>query len=155
MVQLSRNQHFSASFYHAVEILVNTLMPHITQKYKDNLDAARNANHSLAVFIKVGLQLESALNHLQYFPCSIFPTALGVNVSSLTTLSLLFLFSHQRCFTFMDRGFVFKQINNYMNCFIPGDSKVLKCGSFTFWCDKQSFQATRCKMSPIFLPDFV
>lgn len=30
------------------------LMPHITQKYKDNLDAARNANHSLAVFIKVG-----------------------------------------------------------------------------------------------------
>ena len=29
------------------------MMPHITQKYKDNLDAARNANHSLAVFIKV------------------------------------------------------------------------------------------------------
>lgn len=32
----------------------------------------------------------------------------------------------QRCFTFMDRGFVFKQINNYMNCFVPGDPKVLK-----------------------------
>lgn len=29
------------------------LMPHITQKYKENLDATRNANHSLAVFIKV------------------------------------------------------------------------------------------------------
>uniref|UniRef100_A0A7N6A1K3 Dedicator of cytokinesis 9b n=1 Tax=Anabas testudineus TaxID=64144 RepID=A0A7N6A1K3_ANATE len=53
-VKLSRNQRFSASFYHAVETLVNMLMPHITQKYKDNLDAARNANHSLAVFIKVG-----------------------------------------------------------------------------------------------------
>lgn len=53
-VQLSRNQRFSASFYHAVETLVNMLMPHITQKYKDNLDASRNANHSLAVFIKVG-----------------------------------------------------------------------------------------------------
>lgn len=53
-VQLSRNQRFTASFYHAVETLVNMLMPHITQKYKDNLDAARNANHSLAVFIKVG-----------------------------------------------------------------------------------------------------
>lgn len=36
-----------------METLVNMLMPHITQKYKDNLDAARNANHSLAVFIKV------------------------------------------------------------------------------------------------------
>uniref|UniRef100_A0A673BJF3 Dedicator of cytokinesis 9b n=1 Tax=Sphaeramia orbicularis TaxID=375764 RepID=A0A673BJF3_9TELE len=87
--KLSRNQRFSASFYHAVETLVNMLMPHITQKYKDNLDAARNANHSLAVFIK-------------------------------------------RCFTFMDRGFVFKQINNYMNCFVPGDPKTLYEFKFEF-----------------------
>ncbi|XP_056157186.1 dedicator of cytokinesis protein 9-like [Lampris incognitus] len=88
-VKLSRNQRFSASFYHAVETLVNMLMPHITQKYKDNLDAARNANHNLAVFIK-------------------------------------------RCFTFMDRGFVFKQINNYMNCFVPGDPKTLYEFKFEF-----------------------
>ncbi|KAM7375212.1 hypothetical protein PAMA_014344 [Pampus argenteus] len=88
-VKLSRNQRFSASFYHAAETLVNMLMPHITQKYKDNLDAARNANHSLAVFIK-------------------------------------------RCFTFMDRGFVFKQINNYMNCFVPGDPKTLFEFKFEF-----------------------
>lgn len=40
------------------------LMPHITQKYKDNLDAARNANHSLAVFIKV--QPEEELLSLYY-----------------------------------------------------------------------------------------
>ncbi|XP_029369887.1 dedicator of cytokinesis protein 9-like isoform X2 [Echeneis naucrates] len=88
-VKLSRNQRFSASFYHAVETLVNMLMPHITQKYKDNLDAAHNANHSLAVFIK-------------------------------------------RCFTFMDRGFVFKQITNYMNCFVPGDPKTLYEFKFEF-----------------------
>ncbi|XP_017282313.1 dedicator of cytokinesis protein 9 isoform X4 [Kryptolebias marmoratus] len=88
-VKLSRNQRFSASFYHAVETLVNMLMPHITQKYKDNLDASRNANHSLAVFIK-------------------------------------------RCSTFMDRGFVFKQINNYMNCFVPGDPKTLFEFKFEF-----------------------
>ncbi|XP_034720250.1 dedicator of cytokinesis protein 9 isoform X4 [Etheostoma cragini] len=88
-VKLSRNQRFSASFYHAVETLVNMLMPHITQKYKDNLDAARNANHSLAVFIK-------------------------------------------RCFTFMDRGFIFKLINNYMNCFMPGDPKTLYEFKFEF-----------------------
>lgn len=59
--QLSRNQRFSASFQHAVETLVNMLMPHITQKYKDNLDAARNANHSLAVFIKVGAHFYVAM----------------------------------------------------------------------------------------------
>uniref|UniRef100_A0A3Q3FTV1 Dedicator of cytokinesis 9 n=1 Tax=Labrus bergylta TaxID=56723 RepID=A0A3Q3FTV1_9LABR len=81
-VKLSRNQRFSAAFHHTVETLVNMMMPHITQKYKDNLDAARNANHSLAVFIK-------------------------------------------RCFNLMDRGFIFKQINNYINCFMPGDPKTL------------------------------
>nr|XP_055068827.1 dedicator of cytokinesis protein 9 isoform X3 [Misgurnus anguillicaudatus] len=88
-VKLSRNQRFTASFHHAVETLVNMLMPHITQKYKDNLDAARNANHSLAVFIK-------------------------------------------RCFTFMDRGFVFKLINNYITCFMPGDPKTLYEFKFEF-----------------------
>lgn len=56
--QLSRNQRFSASFHHTVETLVNMMMPHITQKYKDNLDVARNANHSLAVFIKVRVKAE-------------------------------------------------------------------------------------------------
>lgn len=44
-----------------METLVNMLMPHITQKYKDNLDAARNANHSLAVFIKVGAHFYAAM----------------------------------------------------------------------------------------------
>lgn len=57
--QLSRNQRFSAPFHHTVETLVNMMMPHITQKYKDNLDAAQNANHSLAVFIKVRIQVFS------------------------------------------------------------------------------------------------
>ncbi|KAI2660393.1 Dedicator of cytokinesis protein 9 [Labeo rohita] len=37
-----------------------------------------------------------------------------------------------RCFTFMDRGFVFKQINNYMNCFMPGDTKTLYEFKFEF-----------------------
>uniref|UniRef100_A0A8C5I8L6 Dedicator of cytokinesis protein 9 n=1 Tax=Gouania willdenowi TaxID=441366 RepID=A0A8C5I8L6_GOUWI len=88
-VKLSRNQRFSASFHHTVETLVNMMTAHITQKYKDNLDAARNANHSLAVFIK-------------------------------------------RCFNLMDRGFVFKQINNYSNCFMPGDPKTLFEFKFEF-----------------------
>uniref|UniRef100_A0A8C8SQQ6 Dedicator of cytokinesis 9 n=1 Tax=Pelusios castaneus TaxID=367368 RepID=A0A8C8SQQ6_9SAUR len=88
-VKLLRNQRFTASFHHAVETFVNMLMPHITQKYKDNPEASKNANHSLAVFIK-------------------------------------------RCFTFMDRGFVFKQINNYISCFAPGDPKTLFDFKFEF-----------------------
>ncbi|XP_048826602.1 dedicator of cytokinesis protein 9-like isoform X4 [Brienomyrus brachyistius] len=88
-VKLPRNQRFSVSFHHTLETMVNLLTPHITQKYKDNLDAARSANHSLAVFIK-------------------------------------------RCFTFMDRGFVFKQINTYINCFLPGDAKTLFEFKFDF-----------------------
>ncbi|XP_064413718.1 dedicator of cytokinesis protein 9 isoform X1 [Latimeria chalumnae] len=88
-VKYSRNQRFPASYHHAVETVVNMLMPHITQKYKDNPGASKNANHSLAVFIK-------------------------------------------RCFTFMDRGFVFKQINNYISCFCPGDAKTLFEFKFEF-----------------------
>ncbi|XP_072478156.1 dedicator of cytokinesis protein 9 isoform X1 [Notamacropus eugenii] len=88
-VKLLRNQRFPASYHHAVETVVNMLMPHITQKFKDNPEASKNANHSLAVFIK-------------------------------------------RCFTFMDRGFVFKQINNYISCFAPGDPKTLFEFKFEF-----------------------
>ncbi|XP_007670108.1 dedicator of cytokinesis protein 9 isoform X13 [Ornithorhynchus anatinus] len=88
-VKLLRNQRFPASYHHAVETVVNMLMPHITQKYRENPEASKNANHSLAVFIK-------------------------------------------RCFTFMDRGFVFKQINNYISCFAPGDPKTLFEFKFEF-----------------------
>ncbi|KAM6179419.1 dedicator of cytokinesis protein 9 isoform 9-T9 [Erethizon dorsatum] len=88
-VKLLRNQRFPASFHHAVETVVNMLMPHITQKFRDNPEASKNANHSLAVFVK-------------------------------------------RCFTFMDRGFVFKQINNYISCFAPGDPKTLFEYKFEF-----------------------
>ncbi|XP_068124065.1 dedicator of cytokinesis protein 9 isoform X4 [Hyperolius riggenbachi] len=88
-IKLLRNQRFPASFHHTVETLVNMLMPHITQKYKDNPEASRNANQSLAFFIK-------------------------------------------RCFTFMDRGFAFKQINNYMSFFAPGDPKTLFEYKFEF-----------------------
>ncbi|KAM9320684.1 dedicator of cytokinesis protein 9 isoform 1-T1 [Gastrophryne carolinensis] len=88
-IKLLRNQRFPASFHHTVETLVNMLMPHITQKYKDNPEASRNANQSLAFFIK-------------------------------------------RCFTFMDRGFIFKQINNYMSFFAPGDPKTLFEYKFEF-----------------------
>ncbi|KAM6448572.1 dedicator of cytokinesis protein 9 isoform 2-T2 [Liasis olivaceus] len=88
-VKLLRNQRFPASYHHAVETVVNMLMPHITQKYKDNPEASKNANYSLAIFIK-------------------------------------------RCFTFMDRGFVFKQINNYISFFAPGDPKALFEFKFEF-----------------------
>uniref|UniRef100_A0A452VLN9 Dedicator of cytokinesis 9 n=1 Tax=Ursus maritimus TaxID=29073 RepID=A0A452VLN9_URSMA len=88
-VKLLRNQRFPASYHHAVETVVTMLMPHITQKFRDNPEASKNANHSLAVFIK-------------------------------------------RCFTFMDRGFVFKQINNYISCFAPGDPKTLFEYKFEF-----------------------
>ncbi|XP_058132463.1 dedicator of cytokinesis protein 9 isoform X12 [Dasypus novemcinctus] len=88
-VKLLRNQRYPASYHHAVETVVNMLMPHITQKFRDNPEASKNANHSLAVFIK-------------------------------------------RCFTFMDRGFVFKQINNYISCFAPGDPKTLFEYKFEF-----------------------
>lgn len=35
----------------------------------------------------------------------------------------------------MDRGFVFKQINNYINCFMPGEPKVMSL-RVTKLCDQ-------------------
>ncbi|MGH0151474.1 UNVERIFIED_CONTAM: hypothetical protein FKN15_049381 [Acipenser sinensis] len=75
-VKLSRNQRFSASFHHTVETLVNMLMPHISHKYKDNLEAARNANHSLAVFVKTLFEfkfefLRVVCNHEHYIPLNL------------------------------------------------------------------------------------
>uniref|UniRef100_A0A8B9W0D4 Dedicator of cytokinesis 10 n=1 Tax=Anas zonorhyncha TaxID=75864 RepID=A0A8B9W0D4_9AVES len=38
----------------------------------------------------------------------------------------------KRCFTFMDRGFVFKMVNNYISMFGTGDSKTLHQFKFDF-----------------------
>ncbi|XP_044001761.1 dedicator of cytokinesis protein 9 isoform X3 [Aphidius gifuensis] len=38
----------------------------------------------------------------------------------------------KKCLTFMDRGFVFSLINNYMDNFKPGDPKILHDFKFTF-----------------------
>uniref|UniRef100_A0A3P8XCC2 Dedicator of cytokinesis 9b n=1 Tax=Esox lucius TaxID=8010 RepID=A0A3P8XCC2_ESOLU len=77
-VKLCRNQRFSASFHHTVETLIHMLMPHITQKYKDNLDTARNANHSLAIFIKTNYYFGSNFR----FSCK----HKKINASNLSTL---------------------------------------------------------------------
>lgn len=38
----------------------------------------------------------------------------------------------QRCLTFMDRGFVFRLINSYMDNFAPGDPRTLHDFKFSF-----------------------
>ncbi|XP_075426230.1 dedicator of cytokinesis protein 10 isoform X4 [Ascaphus truei] len=38
----------------------------------------------------------------------------------------------KRCFTFMDRGFIFKMISSYINMFGPGDHKILHQCKFEF-----------------------
>lgn len=67
------------------------LMPHITQKYKDNLDAARNANHSLAVFIKVGAPPDADTSmRLKNWPLVQGPGELGVTCCVLIVCFSLF-----------------------------------------------------------------
>lgn len=52
----------------------------------------------------------------------------------------------------MDRGFVFKQINNYMNCFVPGDPKVCKLLEMNFVKD---LKLTQNAASLVLLLDFI
>lgn len=55
----------------------------------------------------------------------------AVLLSDVLVVSCVCFLFFKRCFTFMDRGFVFKQINNYMNCFMPGDPKVKRIFCFS------------------------
>uniref|UniRef100_K7FDG9 Dedicator of cytokinesis protein 10 n=1 Tax=Pelodiscus sinensis TaxID=13735 RepID=K7FDG9_PELSI len=65
------------------------LSDHVIWKHKDASEETKNANHSIARFLK-------------------------------------------HCFTFMDRGFVLKLVNNYVNMFSPGDHKILYQYKFDF-----------------------
>jgi len=45
---------------------------------------------------------------------------------------LILIILTQRCLTFMDRGFVFRLINSYLDNFSPGDQRTLHDFKFTF-----------------------
>ncbi|XP_070537723.1 dedicator of cytokinesis protein 9-like isoform X3 [Ptychodera flava] len=89
LMSLSRNRRFPATFTFGVQNLIQIMMPHITQKYKESPKDYKKANYHLATFIKA-------------------------------------------CFTYMDRGFVFKLINIYVDYFNPGDAKALLEMKFEF-----------------------
>lgn len=92
--QLLRNQRFPASYHHAVETVVNMLMPHITQKFRDNPEASKNANHSLAVFIKVGTPGGTGLCCGNTVISKTLPST--VRPSVLSTLTIAGMCLHQR-----------------------------------------------------------
>uniref|UniRef100_A0A663N718 Dedicator of cytokinesis 10 n=1 Tax=Athene cunicularia TaxID=194338 RepID=A0A663N718_ATHCN len=87
--KVSRTQRFPESFQTELDTLVMVLADHVVWKYKDALEETRNANYSVAKFLK-------------------------------------------RCFTFMDRGFVFRMVNCYISMFGTGDSKTLHQFKFDF-----------------------
>ncbi|XP_075793694.1 dedicator of cytokinesis protein 10 isoform X13 [Pelodiscus sinensis] len=87
--QIPRTQRFPESFQTELDTLVMVLSDHVIWKHKDASEETKNANHSIARFLK-------------------------------------------HCFTFMDRGFVLKLVNNYVNMFSPGDHKILYQYKFDF-----------------------
>ncbi|XP_069474277.1 dedicator of cytokinesis protein 10 isoform X2 [Ambystoma mexicanum] len=88
-VKVPRSQRFQETFLAELDLLVMIFSDHVIWKYRDALEETRNANQSIARFLK-------------------------------------------RCFTFVDRGFVFKLINSYVNMFGPGDHKILYQYKFDF-----------------------
>nr|XP_032633796.1 dedicator of cytokinesis protein 10 isoform X4 [Chelonoidis abingdonii] len=87
--QIPRTQRLPESFQAELDTLIMNLSDHVVWKYKDAPEETKNANHSIARFLK-------------------------------------------RCFTFMDRGFVFKMVNNYVSMFSSGDHKILYQYKFDF-----------------------
>uniref|UniRef100_A0A8C3KWW3 Dedicator of cytokinesis 11 n=1 Tax=Chrysolophus pictus TaxID=9089 RepID=A0A8C3KWW3_CHRPC len=88
-IKLPRAQRFPDSYQHALHSLLLAIIPHVTIRYNEIPEESRNANFSLANFLK-------------------------------------------RCLTFMDRGFVFNLINDYISGFSPKDPKLLVEYKFEF-----------------------
>ncbi|XP_039343162.1 dedicator of cytokinesis protein 10 isoform X12 [Mauremys reevesii] len=87
--QIPRTQRLPESFQAELDTLIINLSDHVFWKYNNAPEETKNANHSIARFLK-------------------------------------------RCFTFMDRGFVFKMVNGYVNMFSSGDPKILYQYKFDF-----------------------
>ncbi|KAK2157530.1 hypothetical protein LSH36_189g03057 [Paralvinella palmiformis] len=89
VLQMPRDERFPSSFLETVQTLLTNITALILQTYRERPHEMKNANISLAHFIK-------------------------------------------RCFTFMDRGFVFRLINSYIEMYSPGDPKILQNFKFDF-----------------------
>ncbi|KAK6480503.1 dedicator of cytokinesis protein 11 isoform X1 [Huso huso] len=88
-MKMLRAQRFPDSYHQALQSLLLAIMPHITIRYTEIPEEARNVNLGLANFIK-------------------------------------------RCFTFMDRGFSFSLVNDYICGFSLKDPKMLTQFKFEF-----------------------
>uniref|UniRef100_H2ZTS2 Dedicator of cytokinesis 11 n=1 Tax=Latimeria chalumnae TaxID=7897 RepID=H2ZTS2_LATCH len=88
-IKLPRGQRFSQDYHQALRSLILALVPHITVRYNEIPEEAKNVNLNFAIFIK-------------------------------------------RCLTFMDRGFTFNLINDYLCGFSLKDPKVLTEYKFEF-----------------------
>ncbi|XP_066571023.1 dedicator of cytokinesis protein 11 isoform X2 [Amia ocellicauda] len=88
-IKMPRAQRFPDTYHQALQSLLLAIIPHITIRYGEIHEEARNVNVALASFIK-------------------------------------------RCFTFMDRGFAFSLVNDYICGFSLKDPKVLTEFKFDF-----------------------
>ncbi|KYO33856.1 hypothetical protein Y1Q_0024486 [Alligator mississippiensis] len=112
-IQVPRIQRFPESFQTELDTLIMNLADHVVWKHRDALEETKNANHSVARFLK-------------------------------------------RCFTFMDRGFVFKMINSYISMFGAGVPKVLYQYKFDFLqevCHHEHFIPLCLPIRSVHIPD--
>ena len=52
---MPRNERFTSDYQYKLQTLLNTITPYIISKYKDAPRETKNANYSLAYFVKVSL----------------------------------------------------------------------------------------------------
>uniref|UniRef100_A0A8C3UX76 Dedicator of cytokinesis 10 n=1 Tax=Catharus ustulatus TaxID=91951 RepID=A0A8C3UX76_CATUS len=112
--QLHKKHHILFSFYHVT----------------CDINAKANAKKKEALETPVGfawlplLKDAQLASHEHHVPVA---SSLPPNYLSLQEPA-----STKRCFTFMDRGFVFRMVNNYISMFGTGDSKTLHQFKFDF-----------------------
>ena len=52
---MPRNERFSGDFQYKIHTMLQTITPYIVSKFKEAPRETRNANYSLAYFVKVSL----------------------------------------------------------------------------------------------------
>nr|CAB3239439.1 dedicator of cytokinesis protein 9-like [Phallusia mammillata] len=102
-----------SSFF--LQIIVKSMAQHLifTQKLK----MKRNERFPVSFQYAVQSLCNTAVTHIVKKWKSNYADVHNANVSLATFI--------KHCFTYIDRGFMFKLINQYMDNFAPGDSKVL------------------------------
>ncbi|MGH0130445.1 UNVERIFIED_CONTAM: hypothetical protein FKN15_001657 [Acipenser sinensis] len=102
LLKMPRAQRFPGSYHQALQSLLLAIMPHITIRYTEIPEEARNVNLGLASFIKIQTQFKfefllTVCSHEHYIPLNLPMTFGKTKLQRVQDLSLEYSLSEEYC----------------------------------------------------------